>query len=68
MSTFTTLHTVSTITNSNGINVDIVKVKKDGTQRTFFRPVTADGVKIGSTVWARLYEAERTAKTYLKNK
>ena len=69
MKTFTTLNVVSKITNpKTGEVVEILKVQKDGTKRTFFKPVVEkDGKKmmITTTLWARLYDAESLAKKYL---
>ena len=69
MKTFTTLNKASVITNpkTNEV-VTIYKVKKDGTKRTFFKPVVEiDGKEllITRTLWATLWEAEKLAKVYL---
>lgn len=67
MKTFTTLNVASQIRNQNEV-VKILKVQKDGTKRTFFKPVVEiDGKQmiITTTLWARLYDAESLAKKYL---
>lgn len=69
MKTFTTLNVASKIVNPNTSEVvEVLKVKKDGTKRIFFKPVVEiNGEKkmITKTLWARLYDAEKLAKQYL---
>lgn len=65
MKTFTKLNLVSKIKNSNtGEIVEIYKFRKDGTKREFFAP-EFEGKKLTSTLWARLYDAEKLAKQFL---
>ena len=69
MATYTTLYIASTVTNpvTNEI-VKIYKVKKEGTKRTFFKPVVEkDGKEllITRTLWATLWEAEKLTKAFL---
>ena len=65
MKTFTTLNTASKITNKDkSKTVEVLKVKKDGTQRIFFQP-TFEGKAIGRTLWARLRHAEIVGKEFL---
>ena len=65
MKMFTKISTVSTIRNPKTNEVaQIVKFKKDGTAREFFT-VEIDGKRLVSTMFARMYDAEKMAKTYL---
>lgn len=53
---------------STGEKVTIYKVQKDGTKRVFFKPTTlkeGKEVALTSTLWARLYDAEKVGKMYL---
>lgn len=65
MKTFTTLNVASKIKNpmTNEV-VEVLKIKKDGTKRIFFKP-TINGVIIGRTLWTTKIEAENVAKLYL---
>lgn len=69
MTTFTTLGVSSEIKKSStGEKVTIYKVRKNGTKRVFFRPMTivnGEELLLSSTLWARLGCAERMAKAYL---
>lgn len=69
MATFTTLYTTTTIIDGNtGESVKIDKVQKTDTKRTFFRAsVIVDGEdkNVCRTVFARLYDANKTARNYL---
>ena len=47
----------------NNKSVEVVKVIKDGTKRTFFACM-ANGKYISSTMFARQYDANRLAKNY----
>lgn len=65
MTTFTTLYVASKIKNNNTNEVvEILKVQKDGTKRTFFKP-TFDGKTIGRTLWTTKTEAEQVGKLFL---
>jgi hypothetical protein len=65
MKTFTTLNKVSKISNpKTGESVNISKVLKEGTKRTFFK-VERDGKLVFTTMFARLGDAERNAKLFL---
>lgn len=65
MKTYTTLYVASKITNPvTKETVEIVKIRKDGTKREFFKP-TLNGVLIGKTFWALKNQAESVAKLYL---
>lgn len=64
MKTYTTLNIAFTMTNSRNEEVVILKVKKEGTNRIFFKP-TFEGKIIGRTLWARLNEAKSQAKLFL---
>lgn len=46
-------------------SVSIIRKVKDGTNRVFFYPLTSDGKRLSSTLFARKYDAERLAKYYL---
>lgn len=69
MKTFTTLNIANKVRNPNtGEVVTILKVRKDGTKRIFFKPVVdIDGQEksLSTTLWARLCEAESLSKQYL---
>ena len=64
MKTFTILNKVVTYNNKqNDRSVEIVKVIKDGTKRTFFACMS-EGKYITTTMFARQYDANRVAKQY----
>jgi hypothetical protein len=64
MKTFTILNKVVTYNNKqNNKSVEVVKVIKDGTKRTFFACMS-NGKYITSTMFARQYDANRVAKQY----
>jgi hypothetical protein len=44
----------------------VYKFQKEGTKRTFFAP-EFEGKRINSVMYARLYDAEKLAKVYVKN-
>lgn len=49
------------------ISVNIVKFKKTGTSQFFFAPVVND-LRINSTMFARMYDAEKLAVAYINHK
>ena len=49
----------------NEIIIDIKKVRKNWTKREFFR-ILLDGKIISKTLFARLYDAKRYARNYIK--
>lgn len=51
-----------------GLRITIIKVQKDGTKRTFFRPILEDGRKLGNTLFARLGECKTLVRAYIKSK
>jgi hypothetical protein len=64
MKTFTILNKVVTYNNKqNNKSVEIVKVIKDGTKRTFFACMS-EGKYVTTTMFARQYDANRVAKQY----
>ncbi len=64
MKTFTILNKVVTYNNKqNNKSVEVVKVIKDGTKRTFFACMV-NGKYITSTMFARQYDANNLAKQY----
>ena len=64
MKTFTILNKVVTYNNKqNNKSVEIVKVIKDGTKRTFFACMS-EGKYITTTMFARQYDANRMAKQF----
>jgi hypothetical protein len=68
MSTFTKVSTRSIIrSNCKTIEIKIVKYKKDGTSRTFFRPEHL-GNPVSKTFFARMYDAESTGRAFIKFK
>ena len=66
MSTFTKVCIKSRIKSScQTIEINIVKYKKDGTSRTFFRPEHL-GNPVSRTMFARMYDAENAAQAFIK--
>ncbi len=64
MKTFTILNKVVTYNNKeNNKSVQVVKVIKDGTKRTFFACMS-NGKYISTTMFARQYDANRLAKNF----
>lgn len=51
--------------NKNSEKVIIYKYRKQGTKKEFFAPELEDGRRISSTLFARMYDAEKLAKRYL---
>ena len=49
-----------------GIRVDIVKIKKDGTKRIFFAP-KYQGKRISSTLFSRKYDAVSLATKFIQH-
>lgn len=58
--------TVKTIT-SNEKTITIMRIVKAGTKRVFFFPVTSENQRLTRTLYARQWEAEELAKSYLKS-
>ena len=56
--------TIATYTNGQK-SVSIIRKVKEGTKRVFFYPITSDGLRINSTLYARQYDAVSLAKLYL---
>ena len=66
MNSYTKVNTIETHTNINRtVKVDIVKYQKDGTKRQFF-VAEVEGKRIGKTLFARMYDAVKVAKYYIK--
>lgn len=66
--TFVRLNVVGRFRTPNGLDtVEIVKYMKAGTKREFF-VAEYSGQRIGSTLWARKYDAERVAQRYILTK
>lgn len=49
----------------NEKSISIVKIVKEGTNRIFFYPVTAEGFRLTRTNFSRKWEAVSLAKIYL---
>ena len=65
MEKFKKIQTVSNITNpKTGESVQVIKFQKTGTKREFFT-CEVNGKRLVSTMFARLYDAEKLAKVYL---
>ena len=65
MSKFEKISVVGTITNQDkSIVMNIVKYKKAGTSRIFYRP-EHDDKPVSRTMWGRKYEAENQAQQYI---
>lgn len=63
MTGYTKVSTIETHTNRS-VKVDIVKYQKDGTKRQFF-VAEFEGKRIGTTLFARMYDAVKIAKRYV---
>lgn len=65
MAAFEKLYTASILTNKErSEKIEIVKFRKTGTKREFFAPMFGEK-RIGSTLFARKYDAERIGRNYL---
>lgn len=65
MSTFTRIATKRIIkSNCSTVQVCVVKYRKDGTSRTFFRPEFQDN-PVSTVMHARMYDAEKQAKEFI---
>lgn len=68
MATFTAIAEVETWTSKDKtIKVQIVKFKKDNTERIFFAP-RFENKALNSTMFTRLYDARNLAKNFIKYK
>jgi hypothetical protein len=64
MATFKKVRVASKIVARDGRTVIVYKFVKDGTMKAFFAPEIG-GKRITSTMFARLYDAENLARSYL---
>jgi hypothetical protein len=53
--------------NKNEKSIKIMRFVKLGTNRIFFFPLTEDGKRLNSTLFARKYDAVSLGKQYLNN-
>ena len=61
--TFTRLNQSGQLTHKGEL-IKIIKFQKDGTKRTFFK-AEINGVLIGKTLFARMYDAENYGMKYI---
>lgn len=62
------MKTVATYKNKNNGKVfRIIRVVKEGTKLVFFFPLTIDGKRLNSTLFARKYDAVSLGRIYLNN-
>jgi len=68
MGTFTQIGISETISSKDkSIKIQIVKFKKDNTERIFFAP-RLEGKALNRTMFSRLYDARNLAKNYINYK